>query len=175
MTTRIKQLKSALTKRSIDAFLVQKDINITYLTGFHACESWLFIGPHKTLYITDFRYVLEARKGLKGVSVKQYTGSIHETLFSLAKEQKIKRIGIDERHLTLSQYKILRKKCPKGIQLVKADNLVENLREVKETKEVAKIKKALRIHKQAHQMLKKAVKPGVSENDILLKLTTGFN
>lgn len=168
--TRIKQLRSAFKQRHIDAFLVQKDINIAYLTGFHSCESWLFIGPRKTFYITDFRYILEARKGLKGISVRQYTKSIHETLFALAKEQNIKRIGIDEGHLTLLQYKVLKKRRPKGIELVKADNLVENLREIKDSSEVTRIKKALRIHKQAHQLLKRIVKPKISERDIFIKL-----
>ena len=171
MTTRIKQLKSAFTQQSIDAFLVQSDINITYLTGFPACESWLFITPKKTYYITDFRYILEARKGLKGIVIKQYTKSIYETLFSIVKDQKIKRIGIDERHLVLAQYKILAQKCPKKAKLVKADNLVEYLREIKDANEIARIKKALRIHKQAHQFLKKIIKPKISEKDVLQKLT----
>lgn len=170
MTQRIKQLRSALPQKNIDAFLIQKDINIAYLTGFPASESWLLVGPRTTSYITDFRYILEARKGLKGISIKQYTKSPYETLFALAKEQNIKRIGIDERHLTLSQYKILKGKCPKGIKIVKADNCVEHLREIKDAGEVARVRKALRIHKQAHQLLKRIVKPKISEREIFLKL-----
>jgi len=171
VTTRIRQLRSAFTKQNIDAFLVQSDVNITYLTGFPASESWLFITPKKIYYITDFRYILEARKGLKGIAVKQYTKSIYETLFSIVKDKKIKRIGIDERHVILAQYKILTRKCPKGVKLVKADNLVEHLRAIKDAGEIAKIKKALRIHKQAHQFLKKIIKPKISEKEVLLKLT----
>jgi len=170
VTQRIKQLRSAFARQNIDAFVVQKDINITYLTGFPASESWLLIGPRTTSYITDFRYILEARKGLKGISIKQYTKSPYETLFALAKEQNIKRIGIDECHLTLSQYKILKNKCPKGVKLVKADNCVEDLRAIKDATEVTRVRKALRIHKQAHQFLKRIVKPKISEREVFLKL-----
>jgi Xaa-Pro aminopeptidase len=49
--------------------------------------------------------------------------------------------------------------------------LVESLREVKEAKELAQIRKALRIHKQAHQFLKSVIRPKISEKDVLLKLT----
>ena len=100
MTARIKQLRSAFAQRNIDALLVNKDANITYLTGFPASESWLLITSRRVFFITDSRYILEARKGLKGISIKQYTKSITETLYKLIREAKVKKIGIDEQCFT---------------------------------------------------------------------------
>ena len=170
MTTKIKKIRSVFAQNQIDAFLVFKDVNITYLTGFPASESWLLIGSRQTFYITDFRYILEAKKGLKGIGLHCYTKSIYETLFKLIGKAKIKKIGIDERHLTLSQYRNLTRQCPKGVKLVKANNLVENFREIKDESEIRKIKKALSIHKEALQLLKGIVKPKMSEKEVLLKL-----
>lgn len=170
MNSRIKKLTKAFQQHKIDAFLVTKDINITYLTGFNACESWLFVGPRRTCYITDFRYMYEARAGLKGISVKRYRNSIYETLLDVAQSMKVKRIGIDTRHLTLSQYQSFQRKIPKGIRLVKADNLVEDLRIVKDKAEIKKVKKALEVHKQAHVFIKKNIKPNITERELLLKL-----
>jgi Xaa-Pro aminopeptidase len=168
--TRLKKIRSVFAQKNIDAFLVLKDVNIAYLTGFPASESWFLISPHQAFYITDFRYILEAQKGLNGISVHRYTKSIYETFFKLINKANIKRVGIDERHLTLSQYRTLMRQRPKGVQFVKVDHLVENFREIKEGKEIKQIKKALLVHREAHQFLKRIIKAKISEQEVLLKL-----
>ena len=170
MSKRIRQLRSAFARNHIDCLLVLSDANITYLTGMPASESWLLVCPRRVFYLTDFRYVLEARKSLKGVIVKQYTRTIFEALYQLAREQNCRRIGMDERHITHARFQLLEKACPKGTRLVRADGLVEYFRATKDADELAKIRKALVIHRQAHQFLKRIVKPGISENEVFLKL-----
>ncbi len=170
VNSRIKQLTATFAQHKIDAFLVVKDVNITYLTNFPASESWLFVTPQKSFYITDFRYILEAQRGLKGIAIKQYTKSIYQTLFETAAEQKIKSIGFDDRHITLAQYRTLTEKCPKTIKLVPTSNLVENFREIKDTYEVNQVKKALKVHADTLKFLKGVIKPGVTEQDVFLKL-----
>lgn len=170
MNERIKKLTACFDQYKIDAALITKDINITYLTCFPACESWLLVGPRRACYITDFRYIHEARKRLKGIEVTRYIKSIYETLFKAAGEMRVKRIGIDPRHITLSQYQMLERCRPKGIRLVKINNLVESLREIKDDNEIKKVKKALKVHQQAHQFLKRIIRPGMTEKETLLKL-----
>ena len=83
---RIEKLVSQFSSLGIDAFLVTKDVNITYLTGFNASESWLFVTPKESFYITDFRYILEAEQGLKGIKIKKYDRSMIQAAFELAKD-----------------------------------------------------------------------------------------
>jgi len=170
MNARIKQLRTILHQHKIDALLITKDVNITYLTDFPACESWLVVGPRSACYITDFRYILEAQKGLKDINIQSCTKSIYETLFKVIGRMNVKRVGIDEQHLALSQYRMMERQCPKGVRFVKANNLVEHLREMKDAYEIKKIKKALKIHKQAHGYLKRVIKPNISEKEVLLRL-----
>lgn len=172
MNPRIKQLIASLSARRIDALLVTKDVNISYLTRFPATESWLLVSPRGVFYITDFRYVLDAKMRLKGVSVKKHTPSlsIYETLFEAAKKAGIKRMGFDSRHMSFFQYEAMRRKCPKSIRMIKADDLVEGLREVKDADEVHAVRDALRVHKEAHVFLRKRMKPGLCERDVLWEL-----
>ena len=172
MNAKVKQLTCSFPQRKIDALLVTKDINITYLTGFPACESWLFVTPRRTIYITDFRYVQEAREGLKGkgVRVKLFTKSIYETLGEEMRAARVKKVGIDTPSLTLFQYRMLERRIPKGVRLIKADALIEEMRAVKDKNEIKKVKKALAVHKQAHLFLKKNIKPNIKESDLLVKL-----
>ena len=171
MTPRLKKLVAEFPHhKNIDGLLVVNDTNIRYLTNFKACESWLLVTPKKAVYITDFRYMLEARQGLKGVSVKQYSKAPCVALFELLKNLKVKRLGFDERHTSVAQFKKLKEFCPRRTKLVPATGLVESLREIKEKGEVGQIRECLRLHFKALMFLKKVVKPGVTERQVLAHL-----
>lgn len=170
MNPRVKKLRLSFDPVGIDAFLVTKDINISYLTGFPASESWLLVCRKNVFYLTDFRYVLEAKKGLKGVAVIQYQKSIYEAFAQITRRLGVRRVGIDARHLSLFQFESLKKKSPSSLSLVRTDQLVERLRELKESQEVKKILQSLAVHKQMHLFLKKILKSGLSENEILMRL-----
>ena len=60
MNPRLKALIALFKEKDIDALLVNRDVNIQYLTGFPASESWLLVTAKQSFYITDFRYILEA-------------------------------------------------------------------------------------------------------------------
>jgi len=170
VNSRIKQLVSTFPARRIDAFLVTQDTNIAYLTHFPASESWLLVGNRKASYITDFRYILEARKSLKGIGVVGYIKSKSETLFQTARRQGIRRLGFDPGHITLAQYRVLSRQCPSSIKLVAVSHPVETLREIKDTGEIRHIREALAIHKEAYKLVSGVIRPHVCEQDILLRL-----
>jgi len=167
---RLNKLIHEFHRYKIDALLVTKDENIQYLTNFPSSESWLFITPQRTFYITDFRYILEARQGLKEISVKQYSHSIFEIISKLINKYKVKSLGINERHLSVFVYKFLKRACPKYCKVVGTDNIVENFRAIKETQEIRNIEQALKIHKKSHLFLKKTVQPFLTEKEILRRL-----
>jgi Xaa-Pro aminopeptidase len=171
-------LNSRLTKlvedfsrhKNIDALLVINDSNIRYLTQFPASESWLLVTKTKAFYITDSRYILEARQGLQGVIVKQYKHMHCATLCELCKDQKIKRLGFDERHTSYALWKKLKEFCPRKPKIVAATGMVETLREIKEEGEIAQIKNCLKLQFKAIDFMKKVVRPGLKECEIASKL-----
>ncbi len=167
---RIENLIKKLKEYHLDAYLVTHDINISYLTRFPASESWLLIFPSKIFYITDFRYVWEAKKGLHGIKVKQYRRSAIDVLFKLIRSQYAKRLGYDDRHISLDLYKRIKKVCPSTVQLVVKNNIVEELRAIKSREEIQKIRGCLKLQLKAYQFLKRVVKPGLTEKEIFLKL-----
>ena len=156
--------------RNIDAFLVTNDTNVRYLTDFLACESWLLVTKNRSYYITDSRYTLEARQGLKGVTVKQFVSTPCATLFDLCKTLKIKRLGFDERHSSVLFLKKLKGFCPRRTKLTSATGIVEELREIKEPHEIETIRQCLKLHAKALKFMAKVVKKGETERSIALKL-----
>jgi Xaa-Pro aminopeptidase len=171
MNTRLKKLVEDFSRhKNIDALLIVNDSNIRYLTQFPASESWLLVTKQKAFYITDSRYILEARQGLKGITVKQYSHMPCQTLCELSKQYKIKRLGFDERHTSYALWKKLKEFCPRNAKLIPATGLVESLREVKDQEEIEQVKNCLKLHFKAIDFMKKVVKEGQSERQIALKL-----
>jgi Xaa-Pro aminopeptidase len=171
LNTRLKKLVEDFSRhKNIDALLIVNDSNIRYLTQFPASESWLLVTKTKAFYITDSRYVLEARQGLKGITVKQYSQMPCLTLGELCKQYKIKRLGFDERHTSFALWKKLKEFCPRNRKLIPATGLVESLREIKDDGEIAQIRNCLKLHFKAIDFMKKVVKPGLTERQIAIKL-----
>jgi len=171
MNTRLKNLvEDFLRHKNIDALLIVNDSNIRYLTQFPASESWLLVTKSRAFYITDSRYILEARQGLKGITVKQYSLMPCATLCELCKQYKIKRLGFDERHTSYALWKKLKEFCPRNAKLIPATGLVESLREIKDEGEINQIRECLKLHFKAIDFIKKVVKPGLSEREVALQL-----
>ena len=171
MNPRLKKLTEDFSRhKNIDALLIVNDSNIRYLTRFPAAESWLLVTHTKAFYITDSRYILEARQGLSGISVKQYSQIPCAVLSELCKQYKIKRLGFDERHTSFALWKKLKEFCPRRTKLIGATGLVEALREIKDDEEITRIKTCLKLHFKAIDFAKKVVKPGVTEAKVALQL-----
>src|SRR5208282_1784691 len=133
MNTRLKKLVEDFSRhKNIDSLLIVNDSNIRYLTKYPACESWLLVTKSRAFYITDSRYILEARQGLKGITVKQYSQMPGAVLCELCKQYKIKRLGFDERHTSFALWKKLKEFFPRKPKLIAATGLVESLRELKD-------------------------------------------
>lgn len=170
MNKRLKSFIAQFTDHQIDAYLVTKEINITYLTEFLSQESWLLVTPKKSFYITDFRYLLEAQKGLKGIAIKCYSNSLYQALWEVLSHLGIRQIGFDERHISVAQFKKFKTESPRHLRWIAAGGLVESLREVKDKEETSCIRQALSIHQKALLALKKIIVPGITEGDVLLRL-----
>lgn len=170
MNQRVKKVISLFDNNQIDALLVTNGTNVRYLTQFPAEESYLLIFRKKVFYLTDSRYSLEAKNTLKGFSVICYKKSMEDQIAELLLAQKVKSVGLNENYVSVSQYKRLQSALQKRIKLVGVNGLIESLRAVKDAEEIALMREALKIHKQAHQYLKRVIKPGITEREILLKL-----
>ena len=170
MRSPLKQFQRRLSNIPADAYLVTNDTDIRYLTGFPAADSWLLVLPGKAFYMTDGRYLLEAREGLQGVVVKIYKESMFRTVFELCRKQKASRLAFDDRYLSLAKFKRLKKEAPKGARLSACPRLIEGLRIIKNDQEISAIRCCLKLHHQALKYLKSVIKPGKTEREVLLVL-----
>lgn len=156
--------------RSLDAFFLSCEPNVTYLTGYTGTESYAVILPGHRYFLTDFRYVEQARRELKGFTIvlrdkKPYSVMVNE----ICERHQVRRLGVESGRISFSLYRALSRNCPKT-SLVAVPDAVEALRVRKDRTEIAKIRESVDIMRLGMESLAATLAPGMKEREIQAKL-----
>lgn len=167
---RIKALQRELNKKNVQSILVTSKPNLRYFANFEGTKGYLLVMQKKAVFLTDPRYLEEAKKCVpKGTAVLD-TGKKLENWGKLLKKYRIKTLGIEDDAMTLLQYRSFRK-ISKGVKFKRIYPLLQKIREKKQKEEIADIVKSQRLNEKVlNAVIKKIVRPkvkaGVSEKDI---------
>ncbi|CAI8793534.1 M24 family metallopeptidase [Bacillus pseudomycoides] len=164
MTTRIKKIQEQLTEYGIDGLLITKKENRQYATGFTGSAGVVLLSATEAVFITDFRYVDQAKTQVQETEIIMHKGNIEQEIANQTTRLNIQRLGIEENNMTLKQYSSLKKYT--NIKLVQVSELVETIRSIKEESEIETIKVAARMADEAFQHITGFLKPDVSEFDV---------
>ncbi len=167
MNSRLTNLIKQFDRLGLDAFLVTNTANIRYLTKYDAEAAWLLVTSRQVYYLTDGRFTLEAKKGLKGIPVAESIHPFLEPITRFLAADKVKVLGFDENHMSLATFNKVRKGLPKNVRLSVRTRVVEGLREVKEKEEIVKMRQAIRINLALFRYIKTFLKPGLAEKQVL--------
>ncbi|MBM3249122.1 MAG: aminopeptidase P family protein [Candidatus Omnitrophica bacterium] len=170
MTHQIKLLQNKLKQENLDGFLVTKDANIAYLSDYDSKESWLLVSQGGSFFITDFRYILEAKKNLRGIEVVKTEGSIFGCVAKLVNKLEIRRLGFESKSVSYAEFKSIKIELASDVAFISTFDFVESLRENKSQVEVSKIRKAVGINMKVLEFAKGALKPGLTEREAALRL-----
>lgn len=168
--SRICNLRKKLIDKGFDAILVVKPENQYYLSGFDG-EGFLVIGKERAIIFTDFRYVEEAKSKTVGTEIVEleYTVPPYKKCAKELISMGVKKIAVEGHYLTLKSYEDM-KKFFNGIEIVSTENLVEELRAVKDEMELEFIKKAQAITDKAFTHILDYIRPGIAESDIAAEI-----
>src|SRR3990167_4742530 len=87
------RLESEIEKLRLDSFLVTNQTNVSYLSGFRGQDSVLLVTGKKRYFITDSRYLEEAREDVKGFCIQLVRESTYRTITDIVKSDRLKRVG----------------------------------------------------------------------------------
>ncbi|MDP2906215.1 MAG: Xaa-Pro peptidase family protein [Candidatus Omnitrophota bacterium] len=165
---RIHNVYAELKTRELDGLLISLPANITYLTGYLSRDSYLLFSDKKSVYFTDSRYITEAKAALsKEVSLKQINGSFFKCISQAITESGLGRVGFEERHLPYAEYEKIRSYLGSTAELVPTHGVVEEIRQFKDSDEIARIKSACRITRSALKFAQKNLAPGKKEIEVV--------
>lgn len=166
---RIKQAFGLLKKNKVDCLLVTEINHVRYLSGFSGSNGMVILAPPKAYFLTDFRYLVQAQKEVKGCTVIIADRELTSELPKLPVFSKKIRVGVEAAFVSLKLQGLLKDLLPKA-DFRPTEKLIESLAITKDSEEIRKIKKAVRIADQAFSETLKYVKPGVKEKDIAIEL-----
>jgi Xaa-Pro aminopeptidase len=169
MEKRINQVRRKMEKEKLDGLLIEAPENRYYLTGFTGSAGRVLFTPENNYFITDFRYTEQAGKQITGYSILEINQKFEEELADLVKEEGIKNLGFEAGVVTFEQYEKYQDSL-KGVELVPTNKLVKELRLIKDSQEIAKIKKAVAITDRAFEYILGQIKPGITEKELALEL-----
>jgi Xaa-Pro aminopeptidase len=165
-STRADRLVELLAERELDSLLVTNLLNVRYLTGFTGTNGACIVTPEERLFLTDFRYVQQAREQVPDF---ERIEAGRDMLGDLAKRLG-GRAGFDDDDLSVAAHAKLGEKVAEGVELVAAGGLVERLRAVKDETEVAAMAAAAEISTAAYHSLRERGLAGRTEREVAVGL-----
>ncbi len=166
--TRVNRLRALLAQHQLDAILIHKPENRTYLTGFTGSAGVALVTERDALLLVDFRYVEQAAAEAPEWEVVKVAPQATDTVVEIVRRGELRRIGFESDGLTYKQYGELAKALQPS-ELVPVDGL-DRLRWVKDTEELARIRKAAAIADAAFAHVRSLLRPGIRERDVALEL-----
>lgn len=159
-----------LLKKNINGFIVSKQENLYYITGYSG-EGLAIITGQRNYIITDFRYTEQAKNEATGFEIIEMRPGVSHflTAYNLIKELELKTVGVESHSLTVKEYDELAVNF-KDMNLIKTDGLMEKQRAIKDINEINFVKTAQKITDKAFEHILGFIKPGVSELDLVAEL-----
>lgn len=166
--SRLKQLREKMKEYQVDGLLIASPYNRRYVTDFTGTAGAALITETAAIFITDFRYVEQAKEQAKEFIVVKHEKQILAEIKQQINALGISRLGFEEEHVTYADYKQYEEAF--AVELVATKDLIESLRLFKTEKEIAILKQAAQIADQSFQHILSYIKPGVRELEIANEL-----
>lgn len=164
--TRVEKLRRILISKKIDAILVTNIRNVRYLTGFTGSSAFAVVTRSGAFFFTDFRYMEQCKYEVRGFETGIERGDRIGVIAGLLDETGIKRLGFE----SSVNYDFYMKLLKLRVKLSAQYGLVEGLRLIKDSYEIALIKKAVRQAEDSFLATKHMIRAGVTERAVALKL-----
>jgi Xaa-Pro aminopeptidase len=173
MRERLRRLREALGQRGLDGLVLaapehMSNVQVRYLTGFSGSSSYLVVSGDGAWLLTDFRYVEAAGAGADGYEVVQHGRPYLSTLADVVAKAGIRRAGFEDERLPVAMFRQWRERMPE-VEWVGAQELLQELRLVKDAEEIAAIRRAARLAGQALEELLPTA-PGRTERALAVAL-----
>jgi Xaa-Pro aminopeptidase len=170
---RVEKLLKIMKEKEVDGFLVSSEANVTYLSGFTGDSSYLVVSPKGCAFFTDGRYTEQAENQChEGIEVLKWLENKRNDVKSYNHAVKafgIKRLAFEATEIPYSTYELLSKGLSE-VELVPLKGIIEEIRMIKDNKEIESLRTACEISDRALALTIPYIKPGVTEMDIVARL-----
>ena len=153
----------------LDGFLVVHPANLSYLFNFSGSSGLACCLAGESSLIVDSRYIEQATSEACNCHTMLAEKSLEDTLRALlespSRMENHLRIGIEAKHVSYDF--VLRIQSWKSkVEWIPTNDLIEELRMIKDTQELRLLEKAFQISQRAYRRLKEKIHSGMTEVDV---------
>lgn len=165
------KLRRALKKTGADALLVTNFLNVTYLTGFTGDDSYLLLRHNGEVLLSDSRYTTQLGEECPGLDlhIRSHKSTMLKTVGKVFNSARIGRLAIEADSMTVALRDQIAAEREK-MEIVGTSGLVEELRQIKDKDEIARIRRAVWCAEKAFGVLKATLRPEKTEKEIANEL-----
>ncbi|MDY6790029.1 MAG: Xaa-Pro peptidase family protein [Thermodesulfobacteriota bacterium] len=173
---RLSLLRQSLAEKKFDTLMVLIEENRHYLSGFTGEDTQfdesagaLFITDSKLILATDSRYELQAKNEAPLFKIVCYKEGLAKELPNITDMLGTKRLGFESVRMSYMQYNKMTEELNKAgmqVELVPVEDMVENLRLIKDESEINTLKKALLVAEAVFKHIKSTIELGMTEKQL---------
>jgi len=175
LKVRHKAVRDAMKELHLDGLLLTHPPDLAYLTNFTGDDSIGLITDKDFFLITDFRYREQAEQEAAWLKVTMRDGKMSDAIAkTLAERAKGKyRVGFEANFASFGQIHAVdhalkelgrEAKQAAGVELVPLQDVMTNIRKVKDDHEIDLIRKSVGVAEEAFEAIRSEIKVGQSEN-----------
>jgi Xaa-Pro aminopeptidase len=168
--TRLHSLRRMLRRYGCSHMLVSDPADVRYISGFSASHAYLLISRQTNRLFTDFRYQTAAERFCRA-NDRWKLGIINESGFSFLVPHVRKKsvLGVQSDRLTLDAAQRIRRQCP-HITIQRISGEVSRIGTQKSGYELRMMRRASRIADAALALVRKELRPGMTERQAACRL-----
>ncbi|MBN2397648.1 MAG: aminopeptidase P family protein [Deltaproteobacteria bacterium] len=162
-------LSARFAEFGVDALLLLGQKNIRYLTGFTGDEAVLFLTGRGAVLVVDGRFTTQAKGEVAGPEILECRDRV-EAIRSVLAKDGIETVGFESAVMTVDLFDKLNDGGLAGIVLKPLSEKISDIRIIKDEGEIAKMRRAAAIAREALLAVRDRIEPGVSERELALEL-----
>jgi Xaa-Pro aminopeptidase len=173
LKVRQKAVRDAMKELKLDGLLLTHPPDLAYLTNFTGEDSIGLVTDKDFFLVTDFRYKEQAELEAGWLKVSIRDGKMSDALAKVLADAKLKRVGFEANFTTFGQVHAVDKAVKEmkdaaptaaNLELVPLEDVMTNIRKVKDDHEVDLIRKSVGVAEEAFDAVRGEIKAGLTEN-----------
>lgn len=169
LKVRQRNVRDALKELKLDGLLLTHPPDLAYLTNFTGDDSVGLITEKDFFLVTDFRYQEQAEQEAGWLKMSIRDGKMADAVAKVVTTAKLQRIGFEANFTTFGQADavdraIKETKDAKPVELVPLQDVMVNIRKVKDDNEIDLIRKSVGVAEEAFEAIRSEIKVGQAEN-----------
>jgi len=155
---------------TVDGLIILQPDNRRWVSGFTGTSGVAVVGRQgQPVFVTDFRYTQQAGQQCQGYEIVRHGQEMAADIKAVLERLQIKRLGFEKNFITVSQHAKWTSEM-EGIELVPLEDILLDLRAVKDEGELELLATAAAIADKAFAHILGILKPGISERRVALEL-----